>query len=64
MVKFSSKNYSCFLQEVVGALVTHVGSGFSNEADSSLDVLRELVENHPSDMTPFAIFLKVSAISS
>ena len=46
-------------QEVVGALVTHVGSGFPNEADSSLDVLSDLVEHHPSHMSSFAIFLKV-----
>ncbi|XP_028398344.1 Fanconi anemia group D2 protein-like isoform X2 [Dendronephthya gigantea] len=45
-------------QEVVGALVTHVGSGFPNEADPSLDVLSDLVEHHPSHMSSFAIFLK------
>ena len=44
---------------MVGALVTHVGSGFPNEADSSLDVLSDLVEHHPSHMSSFAIFLKV-----
>ena len=50
--------YYFFVQEVVGALVTHVGSGFPNEADSSLDVLSDLVEHHPH-MSSFAIFLKV-----
>ena len=50
----------CFsLQEVVGALVAHAGSGFTNEADSSLDVLSDLVEHHPSEMSSFAVFLKV-----
>ena len=44
---------------MIGALVTHVGSGFVNEADSSLDVLKNLVENHPSEMSQFAVFLKV-----
>ena len=44
---------------MVGALVTHVGSGFPNEADSSLDVLSDLVQHHPSYMSSFAIFLKV-----
>jgi hypothetical protein len=48
-----------FLQEVVGALVAHAGSGFTNEADSSLDVLSDLVEHHPSEMSSFAVFLKV-----
>jgi hypothetical protein len=51
--------YYFFVQEVVGALVTHVGSGFPNEADSSLDVLSDLVQHHPSYMSSFAIFLKV-----
>ena len=48
-----------FLQEIVGTLVTHIGSGFASEADASLDVLSDLVESHPDVMAPFAIFIKV-----
>ena len=47
------------MQEVVGALVTHIGSGYATEADASLDVLSEIVEAHPDKMAPFAIFVKV-----
>ena len=49
-----------FWQEIVGTLVTHIGSGFASEADASLDVLSDLVESHPDVMAPFAIFIKVS----
>ena len=45
-------------QEVVGALVTHVGSSDSNEVDQALGVLDQLVRKHPTDMEPFFIFLK------
>ncbi|XP_022805734.1 Fanconi anemia group D2 protein-like [Stylophora pistillata] len=45
-------------QEVVGTLVTHIGSGFAAEADASLDVLSDLVESHADIMAPFAIFIK------
>ncbi|XP_015761600.1 PREDICTED: Fanconi anemia group D2 protein homolog, partial [Acropora digitifera] len=47
-----------FWQEIVGTLVTHIGSGFASEADASLDVLSDLVESHPDVMAPFAIFIK------
>jgi len=39
--------------------VTHIGSGFANEIESSLDILLVLVENHIYQMAPFAIFVKV-----
>ncbi|XP_013394620.1 Fanconi anemia group D2 protein [Lingula anatina] len=45
-------------QEIVGNLVTHIGSGFPGEIDCSLDVLAELVENNLEKMVPFAIFVK------
>ena len=47
------------LQEIVGNLVTHFGSGFEEETDSSLDILYQLVEKHLEKMAPFAIFVKV-----
>lgn len=46
-------------QEVVGNLVTHIGSGFPAEIESSLDILLDLVMQHNAMMAPFAIFIKV-----
>ncbi|GCB72308.1 hypothetical protein scyTo_0006243 [Scyliorhinus torazame] len=45
-------------QEVVGALVTHVCSGFTTEVDISLDVLMDLVSQSLSTMAVYAIFVK------
>ncbi|XP_070557572.1 Fanconi anemia group D2 protein-like isoform X2 [Ptychodera flava] len=45
-------------QEIVGALVTHIGSGYAGEVDSSLDILSDLVESRPNAMAPFAVFIK------
>lgn len=45
-------------QEVVGALVTHVGSSDSCEVDTALDVLDALVRRHSDEMEPFFLFLK------
>ena len=40
--------------------MTHIGSGFEGEVDSSLDILMDLVEEDISKMAPFAIFVKVN----
>ncbi|OPL21558.1 fanconi d2 anemia group, partial [Mytilus galloprovincialis] len=45
-------------QEIVGNLVTHIGSGFESEIDHSLDILSDLVEHYLTKMAPFAIFVK------
>ncbi|XP_077863629.1 Fanconi anemia group D2 protein-like, partial [Saccoglossus kowalevskii] len=45
-------------QEIVGALVTHIGSGYAGEVDSSLDILSDLVDIAPAAMAPFAVFIK------
>eukprot|EP00057_Strongylocentrotus_purpuratus_P008512 XP_011662986.1 PREDICTED: Fanconi anemia group D2 protein [Strongylocentrotus purpuratus] len=45
-------------QEVVGALVTHIGSGLSAEMDSALDILSSLALSHTKDLAPFAVFIK------
>ena len=45
-------------QEVVGALVSHVGSGFSREIDSALAVLYRLTTERTDDMSFFYVFLK------
>ena len=42
----------------MGSLVTHIGSGYAAEADSSLDVLCGLAASQPDVMAPFAIFIK------
>ena len=57
-----SHMFQCFdayeQQEVVGALVTHVGSSDSQEVDQALSVLDALVRKHPVEMEPFFLFLK------
>ncbi|KAK2547498.1 Fanconi anemia group D2 protein [Acropora cervicornis] len=59
MYKLSFISFDLYCQqEIVGTLVTHIGSGFASEADASLDVLSDLVESHPDVMAPFAIFIK------
>ncbi|XP_067854548.1 Fanconi anemia group D2 protein [Heptranchias perlo] len=45
-------------QEVVGAMVTHVCSGFTAEVDVSLDVLTDLVSQSSSAMAVYAVFVK------
>lgn len=49
----------CVLQEVVGSLVTHVCSGVGGEVDMALEVLCGLVIEKPSEMTLYAVFVKV-----
>jgi len=59
MYKLSFISFDLYCQqEIVGTLVTHIGSGYAAEADASLDVLSDLVESHPDVMAPFAIFIK------
>lgn len=59
MYKLSFVSFDLYCQqEIVGTLVTHVGSGYAAEADASLDVLSDLVESYPDVMAPFAIFIK------
>ncbi|KAE8611738.1 hypothetical protein XENTR_v10012579 [Xenopus tropicalis] len=45
-------------QEVVGALVTHVCSGYPAEVDVSLDVLTDLVSSHAAAVALYAVFVK------
>lgn len=44
--------------------MTHFGSGFEVETDSSLDILYQLVDKHLDKMAPFAIFVKVILVPS
>lgn len=45
-------------QEIVGNLVTHIGSGYPSEIESSLDILTELITEQNKLMAPFAVFIK------
>ena len=45
-------------QEVVGAVVTHLGSGVSTEVDAGLSVLSLLAERAPRDLAAFSVFLQ------
>ncbi|KAK2186157.1 hypothetical protein NP493_212g05054 [Ridgeia piscesae] len=45
-------------QEVVGNLVTHIGSGSAGEVEGSLDILARLIETDVQKMAPFAVFVK------
>ena len=50
------------IQEVIGALITHIGSGMSSEVDHALDALGAIVENQHKAMQRFAILIKVSIV--
>lgn len=64
--KMAAKLYSCSFdrfdnyaqQEVVGGLVTHVGSGDPLETTAALKVLHDLTQTRPERVWPFQIFLK------
>ncbi|CAK7340364.1 unnamed protein product [Dovyalis caffra] len=43
-----------FRQEVLGALVTHVGSGVSFEVNSSLDTMALLASKYPQELIPLS----------
>lgn len=47
------------LQEVIGALITHINNGTSSEVDHALDVLLTLVDQHFKPMQRFSILIKV-----
>ena len=58
--KLYLKNFHSTLQEVIGALITHIGSGMSSEIDHALDALGALVETQGKAMQRFAILIKVN----
>ena len=45
-------------QEVVAALVTHVGSGVEVRVNAAFEVLSELVRSDAKSLSPFAVFIK------
>lgn len=54
---FSAFDSYCH-QEVVGSLVTHVCSGMDGEVDVALELLCTLVNEKPSEMAMYAVFVK------
>lgn len=56
------KSFVCFdtycKQEVIGNLVSHIGSGTTNEINTSLDTLVCLVKEYTEEMSFFAYFIK------
>ncbi|KAK9719617.1 hypothetical protein K7432_004683 [Basidiobolus ranarum] len=49
---------SYYRQEVIGSLVTHIGSGASWEIDTALDCLLNIVTASAKEAVPFSIFIK------
>ncbi|KAL9550499.1 hypothetical protein MBANPS3_004705 [Mucor bainieri] len=47
-----------YRQEIVGALVTHIGSGVDVEMDVALNVLLELVKTDVSSVVVYSVFVK------
>ncbi|ORZ16363.1 Fanconi anaemia protein FancD2 nuclease-domain-containing protein [Absidia repens] len=45
-------------QELIGALVTHIGSGSAIEMDVALDVLLDLAQNNVSSVAVYNVFIK------
>ena len=44
---------------MIGALVTHIGSGFGLEIDAAFTVAKSLSEEITKKVVPFTIFFKV-----
>lgn len=47
-----------FFQEIIGTLVTHIGSGEPAEVDRALDILATLVDSRRLEMERFAVLIK------
>lgn len=45
-------------QDIIGSLVTHVGSGTSIEIDAALSILESLVEEDALSLVPYSVFIK------
>ena len=49
-----SKKFSCGFMQVLGALVTHVGSGVSFEVSSSLQIMVSFATKHAGELIPLS----------
>ncbi|KAI8991035.1 Fanconi anaemia protein FancD2 nuclease-domain-containing protein, partial [Mycotypha africana] len=47
-----------YRQEIIGALVTHIGSGIEAEINTALDVLLKLVQMNASNVIGYSVFIK------
>eukprot|EP00808_Paulinella_micropora_P030189 g12033.t1 len=45
-------------QEIVGQLITHIGSGIEAETNTGLGVLEQLVQDNAESVRPFIVYLK------
>ncbi|KAM5148348.1 Fanconi anemia group D2 protein [Mantella aurantiaca] len=45
-------------QELIATLVTHVCSGYSDEVDSALDIITDLISNNSTAVALYAVFIK------
>ena len=63
--EYQPKMYEIFcFKDVVGALVTHIGSGCGPEMEASFSALDFLVAEQTDHMGTFVVFLKVSRVLS
>ncbi|GJN24532.1 hypothetical protein PR202_gb12276 [Eleusine coracana subsp. coracana] len=44
-------------QELVGSLITHIGSGVSYEVSSALDIMISLASNNPEELIPISSYI-------
>lgn len=49
---------SYYRQEIVGSLVTHIGSGVESEMNIALSILLHLSKSDVSSVTPYGVFIK------
>ncbi|CAO3664414.1 unnamed protein product [Umbelopsis ramanniana] len=47
-----------YRQEIIGIIVTHIGSGTFSEIDAGLKTLLEVVNDDPESISPFVAFIK------
>ncbi|EDV26134.1 uncharacterized protein TRIADDRAFT_55926 [Trichoplax adhaerens] len=52
-----SMNNTSYQQEVIGCLLTHIGSGIEYEADSALNVLRQLAVENLQSLKAFSVLI-------
>lgn len=52
------RRFISHLQQVVYALVTHIGGGSRQEVDGAVTVLRSLAERMPQRLAKFVVLLK------
>ena len=46
------------MKEVLGNILTHIGSGVASEKDAALEILLSLVATMPDEVRPLAVFIQ------